>query len=292
VTVKKILVLGAYGMLGSSLSRRLIVDGHNVLRQGRKVNAEIRIDPTDGAAMADLLAQHPVDVIVNLIAATNVDQCEVDPLGAYQANVQIVEALTQAILIEGKLAPHLIQISTDQVYFGLGPHIEAKIAPCNVYGLSKLAGELIASKVGATVIRTNFFGRSQCVGRTSLTDWIVTSLRTGQQIIVFDDVLFNALHIDTLCTAIEIAVHTPKSGTFNVGSRDGCSKAHLALGLAKQLGLNRDLLILGSVQDMKFRARRQLDMRMDTTHFEQTFRFTAPTFESQIGLTAQEYLHE
>ena len=279
-------------MLGSYLCRRLLVNGHNVLRQGRRANAELTIDPTDTDAMDDLIAEHPVDAIVNLIAATNVDQCEDDPQSAYRANVQVVEALTQAISSNSSLSPHLVQISTDHVYDGPGPHVEDHIAPCNVYALSKLAGELTAARVGATVLRTNFFGRSQCSGRTSLSDWIVSSLRAGQQITVFDDVLFSALHIDTLCMAIEMAVHSRHKGTFNVGCRDGCSKAYLALGLAQRLGLDCNLLTMGSALDMKFRARRPLDMRMDTTHFKQTFRFTAPTFESQIDLTAQEYRHE
>ena len=290
--MNRVLVLGAYGMLGSSLCRRLVDDGYTVLRQGRGINAELTIDPTDGDEVADLIKRHPVDAIVNLIAATNVDHCEDDPQGAYRANVLVVEALTQAIRGYGSLSPHLIHISTDQVYDGLGPHVEGRIAPCNVYALSKLAGELTASKVGSTVLRTNFFGHSQCAGRASLSDWIVSSLRAGQQITVFDDVLFSALHIDTLCTAIELAVRTGHIGKFNVGCRNGYSKARLAFGLAERLGLDCELMTIGRAQDMKLRARRPLDMRMDTTQFERTFCFAAPTFESQIDLAAQEYSHE
>lgn len=288
----RILILGAYGLLGRSLNRRLVDNGHVVLRQGRSASAEVCFDPTDGDAVTALLAQQRVDVVVNLVAATNVDQCEADPQLAYRANVQVVEALVHA-LDSGtdNMAPHLVQISTDQVYDGQGPHEEMVVDPCNVYALSKLAGEFVSSRIGATVIRTNFFGRSHCVGRASLSDWIVNSLRAGQNITVFDDVLFSALHIDTLCAAIELAICKRHLGTFNVGCKDGSSKAHLALGLAECLGLDRRLMTVGRAQDVKLRARRPLDMRMDTTRFERAFGFTAPTFESQIDLTAQEYWH-
>jgi dTDP-4-dehydrorhamnose reductase len=292
-SMASILILGAYGLLGNVLSLRLVERGYIVLRQGRSDVAEICIDPVDSNALKTLLAQQRVDVVVNLVAATNVDQCEVDPQGAYRANVQVVEALAHAI-DDGtrNVSPHLIHISTDQVYDGQGPHQERVVGPCNVYALSKLAGEFVAAKIGATVLRTNFFGRSKSAGRISLSDWIINSLGLGKNITVFDDVLFSALHIDTLCEAIELAICERHAGTFNVGCKNGGSKAHLAFGLAERLQLDQKLMTVGRAQDVKLRARRPLDMRMDSSHFERTFGFVAPPFESQIDLAAQEYRNE
>ena len=50
----------------------------------------------------------------------------------------------------------LIHISTDQLYSGEGPHIENKINPLNVYALTKRLGEIEASKVPSSILRTNF----------------------------------------------------------------------------------------------------------------------------------------
>jgi dTDP-4-dehydrorhamnose reductase len=289
----RIAILGAYGLLGSSLSQRLARCGYAVLRQGRGAAAEARVDPVDNHSLIELLARNRVDVVVNLVAATNVDQCEEVPQLAYRANVKVVEALASAIRNPAvSMAPHLVQISTDQVYDGIGPHGEAAADPCNVYALSKLAGEIAAEKVGATVLRTNYFGLSRCVGRSSLSDWIVHSLRSGERITVFDDVLFSALHIETLCEAIELAVRKRVVGTYNVGCKDGASKAQLAFGLARRLGLDCGLMNMGRLQDIKLRARRPLDMRMNCAQFESVFGFSAPSFESQIEIAALEYLHE
>lgn len=285
--------MGAYGLLGTSLSRHLLKSCYVVLRQGRGKDAEICIDPSRSDAVRQLFAAQRIDIVVNLVAATNVDQCEEDVQSAYQANVQVVEALIQAVSGEsGFRIPHLVHISTDQVYDGPGPHDEKIVAPCNVYALSKLAGEFAAATIGATILRTNFIGHSHCAGRNSLSDWIVSALRAGQKITVFDDVLFSALHIDTLCHLIELAIRERHSGTYNLGCCDGASKAHLALGLAERLGLDRDLMTVGSYQDIKLRARRPLDMRMNSSHFARTFAIAMPTFESQIDLTAQEYRNE
>jgi dTDP-4-dehydrorhamnose reductase len=248
------------------------------------------MDPTDPQAVKAFLAQHKVDAVANLIAATNVDACEADPQSAYRANVQVVSALAQALETSGGTrSPHLIHISTDQVYDGSGPHNEQTVAPCNVYGLSKLAGEFAAIRAGATILRTNFIGRSRCEGRTSLTDWLVNALQTGKSITVFDDVLFSAVHAQTLCNAILTVIDRPIAGTFNLGCADGASKAHLAFGLAERLGLDRSLMTVGCSADLRLRARRPNDMRMNATQFEQAFDFALPSFESQIDLTAKEY---
>jgi dTDP-4-dehydrorhamnose reductase len=288
--MKHILVLGAYGLLGSSLCVSLAAAGHNVLRQGRAGTAQISMNPASAEALVACLHRQPVDVIVNLIAATNVDQCEAEPQLAYRGNVLPVEAIVQALqseTIPGR--PHLIHLSSDQVYDGAGPHAEEHVSPCNVYGLSKLAGEFAASRIGATILRTNFIGRSRCEGRTSLTDWLVDSLRQGKNITVFDDVLFSPLHVQTLCAAILAVIDRPAAGIFNLGSTDGASKARLAMGLAERLGLNRTLMAVGKSQDVQLRARRPQDMRLHCDRFARTFDFALPTFASQIDITAQEY---
>ena len=282
--------MGAYGLLGSSLTKMLANSGYLVLRQGRHENADICIDPINVDSLKSIIANHSIDVVVNLIALTNVDQCEAEPQSAYKANVQVVEALVNAIKVgSDEIAPHLVQISTDQVYDGKGPHVEKNVNPCNVYASSKLHGEIIASRVDATIIRTNFYGRSHSVGRASLSDWIVHSLRAEKKITIFDDVLFNALHIETLCDGIELAIYKRHPGTFNFGCKDSSSKAKFALGLADNLDLDRRLMSIGRLQDIELQARRPLDMRMDCTYFESVFDYVTPTFKSQLELTAGEY---
>lgn len=286
-----VLMLGAYGMLGSSLAPHLAGAGYRVFRQGRRATAQVCVDPLDEAALARAIADCEPDSIVNLAAATDVDQCEMDPQCAFLANVRLVESVVRAVRSgrQGSRA-HLVHISTDQVYDGPGPHREENARPCNVYGLSKYAGELAAAAAnGATVLRTNFFGRSQCEGRSSLSDWVVNQLRAGAHIRGFDDVVFSPLHVSTLCRLIERTLGQQIAGIFNAGSRDGASKAEFALRLGRLLGLDSQLIQPCSVQLMHFRARRPLDMRLDSAALENAFGIEMGSLDEEIQLAAKEY---
>ena len=286
-----VLVLGAYGLVGASLCGHLARAGHAVVRQGRREEAELRVDPTDAAALSAALERLQPQAVVNLAAATHVDACEADVGLAYLGNLRPVEALVAALRDRHATLPHLVQVSSDQVYDGAGPHREDDARPCNVYALSKLAGEHAALRAGATVLRSNLFGRSRAAGRHSLSDWVVDSLEAGRRITVFDDVLFSALHIDTLCEVIALAIERRQAGVFNAGCRDGISKAGFAFALADELGLDRGLLSIGASSSAGLRARRPLDMRMDSARFETVFGRPAPTIASQIRLAASEYRH-
>ncbi len=275
-------------MLGSTLCPELTEQGFRVLRQGRSEGAEVRFDPLDATTMAASLAAHRPDVVVNLIAESNVDLCQVDMRRAYLANVRTVETIA-TVLANGPAAAHLIHISTDQVYAGPGPHTEVAAAPGNAYSLSKYGGELAAAAVGATIMRTNFVGRSRTDRRTSFSDWLVGALRRRDRFTAFVDVYFGPLHMRTLSRCIAEAVRQRHRGIFNVGCRDGASKAEFAQMLAGRLNADSAMMTLGSVHDVALSAPRPSDMRMDVRAFERTFAVELPTIDHEIGLVARDY---
>jgi dTDP-4-dehydrorhamnose reductase len=268
-------------MLGTSLVPHLSSAGYEVVGLSR--TAGVRVDLTDHDATKDALDTLQPDVIVNLAALTNVDECERTPQLAYLMNVRIVENLASWIRAKG-LRRRLVQISTDQVYDGPGPHAEYATTLTNYYAFSKYAGELAARLVDATVLRTNFFGRSLCANRHSLSDWIVASLSASKPITVFEDVLFSPLSLVTLVRILERVVHEPRPGTFNLGSRDGMSKADFAFEVARALALPTGAMTRGTSDHVKFGAYRPKDMRMDGQLFEQDYDFVLPSLHEEIHL--------
>jgi len=290
-----VIVFGASGLLGSSLVPTLRACGHTVFTQSRESGADLCLDPSDCGAVADALARHRPSAVINLVAATNVDQCETLTELAWQANVGVVAAIVEGILaFDGYLAsrPHLVHISTDQVYEGPGPHAEEKVHPINVYGLSKYAGELLAERVNATVLRTNFYGRSRAVGRVSFSDWLVRSLRGKTPITVFDDVKFSAIHIDTLCDFIVRSIVLRPIGIFNAGCRDGISKAGFAMAMARALGLPTENIRVGTAADVPLKARRPLDMTLQVARLETAFNLQCPYILNEIERASKEYLSD
>jgi dTDP-4-dehydrorhamnose reductase len=286
--MSRVLVVGARGMLGASLCPLLEAAGHDLLRQSRAEGLDLQFDPADVEAWRLILSDRHPEAVVNLAAATDVDRCEDDPQWAYDANVSPVLAFVRAARDTGSSA-HFVHISTDQLYDGVGPHAEGAVRPCNVYALTKLAAELVALEYPSTILRTNFFGASRSPERRSFSDWIVGSLRTGSPITVFDEVLFSALHLDSLCEVIARAIEMRLCGIFNVGTADGISKADFAFELAKQLGLSTVSMRVGSVTEVCLRARRPLDMRLNPTRFEHAFGIPSPTMSEEINHTVRDY---
>jgi dTDP-4-dehydrorhamnose reductase len=278
-----ILVTGATGMLGASLVPALAAHGHRVIAHGFRAAPEggVQGDLRDAAATAALLDAAAPEVIIHLAALTNVDACEEDPHAAYQLNVLPVENL--AHWLRGRPASHLVHISTDQVYDGAGPHAEPSVTIRNTYALSKIASELAAASVQATILRTNFFGPSRCAGRASFSDWLLQALRGGKEIPVFEDVLFSPVSIDTLCAMIERVALARPPGVFNLGSREGMSKADFAFALAHAFGLSDAGLRRTRAADAGvLKARRPTDMRLDSSRFERTLGLRLPALIDEI----------
>ncbi|MBT9512451.1 MAG: SDR family oxidoreductase [Acidovorax sp.] len=282
------LVLGSTGLLGSRLMPALSARWETVMH-ARSSGAKYTADLANSQATTRVLDAVKPGLIVNLAALTSVDACEENPQEAYLANVRAVENVAAWIESRGAWC-HLLQISTDQVYDGPGPHAEDDVTLVNTYGFSKYAGELAALSAGATVLRTNFFGRSARPGRESLSDWLAQSLRAGTPIQVFDDVLFSPLSLRTLVEMIVRVAEIRPHGIFNLGAADGMSKADFALAFAAALGVAHPAMTrTSSTASGLLRAKRPLDMRMDSRRIESALGLHMPSLRQEIESTAMEY---
>lgn len=282
----RLLVLGATGMLGASLVPALRGAGHEVVGHGRSGTAQVAAELTDAGEVNAVIASADPAVVINLAGLTDVDDCEANPQKGWRLNVRTAENVAGACAAR---AAHLIHISTDQVYDGVGPHKEPDALPGNYYAQTKYAGELAALPSGATVLRTNFFGASRHEKRRSLTDWLYQSLRARRRVPVFTDVLFSPLSIATLCRIIErLAVLRP-AGVFNLGSREGMSKADFAVSFADAVGLSSEHLVPSSVEQAGLKAWRPKDMRMDSRRIEAILRHPLPLLAEEVAVAARDY---
>lgn len=286
----KILLLGSTGLLGSTLGPFLSTCGHEVILHGRTQAVQYRVNLNDPNETSTLLENTKPEVIINLVGLTDVDRCEAEPHQAYLANVRTIENIVHWIKLGGTRC-YLVHVSTDHVYDGISLHSELSVTLTNYYAFSKYAGELAAAYVPSTILRTNFFGRSQCASRNSLTDWIFRSLSKYANIQVLDDVWFSPLSMDTLSEMIELVIQKKHAGVFNLGAHQGMSKADFAFSFAKELGLSTQTMTRISNERIKsFKVYRPKDMQLDCSKFETVFGVRLPLLRDEIKRAAKEYL--
>ncbi len=286
----KILVLGATGMLGSVLVPYLDSRQYTVLTHGHSNAAQFGADLRHYDETKALINKTSPDVIINLVGLTSVEECEDNIRLAYSINTRVVENIASAIC-SLKTQSYLVHISTDQLYDGPGLHCENDVTITNNYGMTKYAGELAASSVDSAILRTNFIGRSSNNKRESLTDWVFKSCVEGRDVFVIDDVFFSPLSMITLSEMIDLVVNSRLLGTFNIGSKDGMSKADFDFLFAERLGLPTSKMSRIAISKADFlRAYRPKNMCMQLSKIESELGIKLPTLESELKRVVCEYV--
>ena len=150
--MRKILLLGANGQVGTELRRALSPLG--IVHAYTRATADL----ANVNAIIALVRQLVPDVIVNAAAYTAVDNAETDQAAARRINAETVAALAA----EAKRAgAWLIHYSTDYVFDGAKAtsYLEDDAtAPVNIYGATKRAGEQAIADSGCKhlVFRTSW----------------------------------------------------------------------------------------------------------------------------------------
>lgn len=150
---KKVLILGAYGMLGYDLQH---------IFQGARLCGHQELDITDKNSVDAYLRKVKPELVINAAAFTNVDECEDQPEIAFSVNGEALEYIATSCQ---ECKARLIHYSTDYIFDGSRSNYREsdKPNPINVYGESKLLGEknIQQSMEDYRIIRTSWlFGKN------------------------------------------------------------------------------------------------------------------------------------
>lgn len=181
---KRILVLGATGMLGHTLFRHLStqpdLDVYASARESRGLEdwfpaqlldrIHTAVDAGDFDTIIRVLAAVRPQVVVNCIGAIKQQPAARDPLSAIAINSLLPHRLAQLC---AATSARLIHFSTDCVFDGAKGNYSEGDAPTatDLYGMSKYLGE-VSTSPHAVTLRTSFIGH-ELKGRVGLIEWFL-----------------------------------------------------------------------------------------------------------------------
>jgi dTDP-4-dehydrorhamnose reductase len=200
VFLKKALVIGAAGQLGTAMAARLSRQEKDSVRFDVVRLTRAEVDLTDGPALREKVLGLKPDIILNCAAYNAVDQAEDDPRSALDVNAFAPRVLAEAAEETGATFVHY---STDFVFDGKAsqPYTEADPArPQSVYGSSKLLGEWFAAQAPRHyVLRVeSLFGGTYV--RSSI-DKIIATISSGEKTPVFVDRIVSPSYVEDVVTA-------------------------------------------------------------------------------------------
>jgi dTDP-4-dehydrorhamnose reductase len=284
--MKKVLIIGSSGLLGTSLVKLLAPLFKLITVTRTSPDSDYNIDMTSTSKSVYLLSEIKPDFIVNLAALTNVDACEDDINLAYNVNTKIAENIAK--YSNDREAVFVVHISTDHIYDGENSS-EDDIVIYNSYAMTKYCAEKSFKSDNSVILRTNFFGKSLSQKSEGLCDSIYSLAASGQELNLFNDVYFSPLSINTLCDVILFCLKKQLLGVFNVGSNEGMSKEDFLKTFLELSGVNNVKYKSISVNDIDFKTHRPKDMRMDVSRFEKAFNYKLPKLINEIESVANEF---
>jgi dTDP-4-dehydrorhamnose reductase len=297
---KRVLITGGSGMLGANLAFYLSQTrprwqlhitylAHRVEMPGVGSHC---CDLLDAAGVRRLMEEVKPELIIHCAAATDLDYCEQHPGEALLVNAgTTMTMMGWASHLEGRL----IYISTDAV-FGVArkrPFTEkSEIQPLSEYAYTKFEGELDASCIGdkALIVRTCIFGCNP-TPRQSLAEWMVAEMSAGNPITGFTDVRFNPILTTDFAEALLLAIEHELAGLYHISGANALSKYDFAVLLANTFGYNPEMVVPGSIADLKLPAPRPPAPILGCGKFMRATGFKLPTIKAGVERFYQQYIN-
>lgn len=293
----KILLIGKNGQVGWELQRSLSVLGEVVAVD--YFDQELCGDLTNPQGIAQTIRTVQPDVVVNAAAHTAVDEAESDKELAQLLNADSVAVIAKETAAQNAL---LVHYSTDYVFNGEGSHYrleDEQTGPLNVYGETKLAGELAV----ITHNMRHFIFRTSWVYATRGSNFARTMLRLGKEketLSIIKDQYGAPTSAELLadCTAIAIreAINNHSLyGTYHLvasGETTWYDYAQYIFSTARDLGESLSINEVKGIDTSAYPtpAKRPHNSRLSNKKFQTVFSVRIPDWKVNVKRTVTEIL--
>lgn len=241
----KVLVTGTSGQLGYDVMNELLKRGHEAIGADRSESEaefeHVIMDITDKEKVDSVVSEMKPDAIVHCAAWTNVDGAE-DPTNLDAVRAVNVDGTRNLVLAAKELGAKFVYISTDYVFDGTGERPwepdDKNYAPINVYGQSKLDGELEVSKI----LDKYFIVRIAWVFGANGKNFIKTMIEVGKKhpvVKVVDDQIGTPTYTFDLARLLVDMIESDKYGYYHATNEGGyISWADFAEEIYKDAGMD------------------------------------------------------
>lgn len=276
--MKKILVTGATGQLGSEL--KVIAQKQQEFEWVFADRSLVSLDNLE--VLQSQLERIQPDIIFNCGAYTEVDKAESEQELADVVNHLAVGNIAQ---YAAKKSVKLIHISTDYVFDGNSAfplNEEAPTNPINTYGATKRAGELacLANNPNAIILRTSW------VYSTFGNNFVKTMQRLMQErdsISVVNDQIGTPTYAADLAQAMLVIVQAPQwsPGIYHYSNEGEISWYDFAIAIKELGGYTCEVNGIPS-EAYPTPAKRPFYSLLDKTKIKKTYQVEVPNYKDSL----------
>lgn len=284
----RVLIFGSTGLLGLSFISRFYDDLDIIAVINNK---NIKVDKVDTIKISlpllnydnleSIILDKRPEAVINAAAITSIEFCEDNQIETFNVNSKLANMISN-ICYKNNIK--LAHISTDSLFKGDSEYAieEADYMPQNIYAESKVQAEklIIKKNPDALILRTSFYGWGPS-SRQSLSDWIITSLRSKKEINCYNNIFFTPVFTIELSEVILALIKHKASGIYNISCREKISKYKFALDLANTLNLDKNLI--HSIEyDNNINVQRPLDLSLSNSKLKKEQQIEISSVNNQL----------
>lgn len=237
LSCRRVGIIGASGQLGTDLVQVFsATEGFQAVPLNHA-----QLDVADEQQARAVIVNERLDVVVNCAAFHRVDECEERADEALRINAQGSLSVSRACAAASALC---VFVSTDYVFSGKegGYHERSPTEPVNVYGVSKVAGELLVRQTSPEwlILRiASVFGKAGARGKGgNFIEAILQKARAGGPLQVIDDNWMSPTYTRDAAATLRDLIGAGARGVFHAANAGRCSWWEFAREAVRQVGLD------------------------------------------------------